>query len=163
MNFKYGFAFDAQLRCNRRCDQDRIYEVGDIRECGIMICGNSEEEARRTIIGSEMNSGWQVLKLTLVSCNPCEEPKEAEPYFGGAQTGDGVDIIPGMTVWLYPADSIIGGTIESRIAGTIVSRNKVLFEQPDPDGCIGARAGSLFSTREAAEEQRIRDLECEGI
>ena len=74
-------------------------------------------------------------------------------------TGDGVEVSTGDRVWLYPADSIIGGTIEEVLVGEVVSPHKFLYPKPlvGTYGRIGARAGSTYSTKEAAEVARQKD------
>lgn len=74
------------------------------------------------------------------------------------KTADGIGLRPGMQVWLYPADSVTGGTIEPRTVGALVNEHKFLYPAPASDGTIGARAKSTYSTREAAEAQRAKDL-----
>jgi hypothetical protein len=64
------FIFRKRIRCLRRCDWDRVYEPGDERELKCLVTAASEEEARRSIIGNELELGWQVLRLELVSTSP---------------------------------------------------------------------------------------------
>lgn len=76
-------------------------------------------------------------------------------------TGDGVEVGEGATVWLYPADGIVGGTIEPVVVGEVLSPQKFLYPEPDAQGYEGARAGSTYSTREAAEAARAKERQDE--
>jgi hypothetical protein len=77
-------------------------------------------------------------------------------------TADGVLIETGMQVWLYPHDGIIGGTIGLVQVGKVMAPYKFLYPEPI-NGYIGARAGSCYSTWEAADKERQEDIKRWGV
>jgi hypothetical protein len=73
---------------------------------------------------------------------------EQKPFY----TVDGVKIIPGMVIWVYPTN---GDEIEQRIAsGVSQSGFKVFYLNPLPTDYVGCRINLVFSTKEAAEEAK---------
>ena len=73
---------------------------------------------------------------------------EIRPFY----TVDGVKIIPGMVIWVFPTN---GDEIEQRIAsGTCQSGMKVFYLNPLPTDYVGCRINLVFSTKEAAEKAK---------
>lgn len=63
-----------------------------------------------------------------------------------------------MLVWVYPADSIVGGTIEPREVVHVTDR-KVLYDKEDKYGYIGAKKSGVYFTQEQAEI--VKHFDCE--
>ena len=61
-----------------------------------------------------------------------------------------------MKVYIYPADSIIGGTIETREVVHWTDR-KALFGQRDRYGYLGAKLSTVFLTEDQAINARWLD------
>lgn len=58
-----------------------------------------------------------------------------------------------IKVWVYPANSVIGGPIEERV---IVKANdkKVWYDKRDQYGYLGAKRSGVFMTEEQALDER---------
>ena len=65
-----------------------------------------------------------------------------------------------MTVFLYPANSVLGGPIEEREV-TEVLEFKVIYDKPDQYGYIGAKRSSVYFTRDQAVIAQRIDTEYE--
>ncbi len=66
-----------------------------------------------------------------------------------------------MLVYLYPANSVIGGAVEEREVVHIGAR-KVLFNKVDDNGYIGARRSSVYFTESQAIKAKKYDEEHDG-
>ena len=62
-----------------------------------------------------------------------------------------------ILVYVYPANDVVGGTIEIRNVVKI-SGNKALFDKVDKYGYMGCRLGGIYISEEQAEQARAFDL-----
>lgn len=61
-----------------------------------------------------------------------------------------------FTVWVYPANSVIGGPIEERTVIEVLTE-AVVYDGYDSYGYFGAKRDNVYFTPEQAEEARDHD------
>lgn len=66
------------------------------------------------------------------------------------------EIYPPITVWICPADSVIGGPVEARQMSRY-SAKKIEYSEVDQYGYVGAKLDFVFFTKEQAEEKASAD------
>ena len=65
------------------------------------------------------------------------------------QTVDGVEIVPGMEVWVWNTEKDVS---EKHRVGVVYERKVLYYDLPfDPDDYIGARIDCLFADRKQLE------------
>ena len=62
-----------------------------------------------------------------------------------------------MKVYVYPADSVMGGSIESREAIHFTDR-KAQFNKEDQHGYLGAKLDCVYFTERQAERAKAYDI-----